>query len=173
METDMETMNRDGLLALYAYNAYANHLVLDGLAQLSEDEFTRESSPSHSSIHKLLCHILGVEAFFLGNCQERQIERPDLPTLADIRLYWGNLMREQQDFIASLDESDLARDLPVQLGQHSFHFPVWQLLVQAFVHSTHHRGELAILLGQMGHPLPTLDIIIHFAKESGQEWPWK
>ena len=31
----MATMNRDGLAALYAYNAYANHLVLDGLARLS------------------------------------------------------------------------------------------------------------------------------------------
>ena len=169
----METMNRDGLLALYAYNAYANHLALDGLAQLSEDEFARESSPSHSSIRGLLLHLLECEAWFLANCRERTLEEPDLPTLADIRRYWSDLEREQQNFIASLTESDLARDLAVRLGQHSFHFPVWQLLVQAFVHSTHHRAELAILLGQMGHPLPTLDIIIHFAKESGQEWPWK
>jgi uncharacterized damage-inducible protein DinB len=50
---------------------------------------------------------------------------------------------------------------------------MWQLLVQAFVHSTHHRAELAILLGQMGHPLPTLDILIHFAQQSGQPWRWK
>ncbi len=169
----METMNRDGLLALYTYNAYANHLVLDGLAQLSEDEFTRESSPSHSSIHRLVLHLLECEAWFLANCRERTLEEPDLPTLADIRRYWSDLECEQQNFIASLTESDLAHDLPVRLGQHSFRFPVWQLLVQAFVHSTHHRGELAILLGQIGHPLPTLDIIIHFARESGQEWPWK
>ncbi len=74
---------------------------------------------------------------------------------------------------ASLTEGDLARDMTIQLRDHSFLFPMWQLLAQAFVHSTHHRAELAILLGQMGHPLPTLDIIIHFAKESGQEWPWK
>jgi len=173
METDMETINRDGLLALYTYNAYANRMVLDGLAQLSEDELTREPSPSHDSIHGLLLHMLRCEVGFLARCQERQVQVPDLRTLADTRLYWGNLMREQQDFIASLTESDLARDLAIQLRDRPFHFPMWQLLVQAFVHSTHHRGELAILLGQMGHPLPTLDIIIHFAKESGQEWPWK
>jgi len=169
----MGTMNRDGLLALYTYNAYANHLVLDGLGQLSEDEFTRESGPSHGSIRGLLLHVLECEAWFLALCQERQAQVPDPRTLADIRLYWGNLMREQQDFVASLTESDRARDFSIELRDRPFHFPVWQLLMQAFVHSTHHRGELAILLGQMGHPLPTLDIIIHFAKESGQEWLWK
>jgi hypothetical protein len=42
----MATMNRDGLLALYEYNAYATHLVLDGLAQLNEDELVRASGPS-------------------------------------------------------------------------------------------------------------------------------
>jgi len=169
----MGTMNRDGLLALYTYNAYANHLVLDGLAQLSEDEFTRESGPSHGSIRGLLLHVLECEAWFLAICQRRTLEEPDLHTLADIGRCWGDLEREQQIFIASLTENDLARDFPIQLRDHPFHFPMWQLLTQAFVHSTHHRGELAILLGQMGHPLPTLDIIIHFAKESGQEWPWK
>ena len=170
----MEAMNRDGLLALYTYNAYANHLVLDGLAQLSEDEFARdESSPSHSSIRGLLLHLLECEAWFLAICRGRTLEEPDLPTLADIRRYQSDLLREQQDFIGALTETDLARELTIELGSHPYHFPMWQLLVQAFVHSTHHRGELAILLGQMGHPLPTLDIIIHFAKESGQEWPRK
>ena len=169
----MGTMNRDGLLALYAYDAYANHLVLDGLAQLSEDEFTREFGPSHGSIRGLLVHVLECEAWFLAICQGRTLEELDLPTLADIRRYWGDLEREQQTFIAPLTESDLSRDFSIQLRDRPFHFPMWQLLVQAFVHSTHHRGELAILLGQMGHPLPTLDIIIHFMKESGQEWPWK
>lgn len=169
----METMNRDGLLALYTYNAYANCIVLDGIGELSADEFTRESSRSHDSIHGLLLHMLRCEVGFLTRCQEREVQVPDLRTLADIRLYWGSLMREQQDFIAPLTESDLARDFSIQLRDRPFHFPAWQLLVQAFVHSTHHRGELAILLGQMGHPLPTLDIIIHLAKENGQEWPWK
>jgi uncharacterized damage-inducible protein DinB len=168
----MATMNRDGLLALYQYNTYAHHLVLDGLAQLSEEEFTRESSPSHGSIRGLVLHILG-EAWFLAVCQGRTLKEPDLRTLDDFRRYQSALEKEQQAFIASLSESDLARDVQIELAGHPYHFPIWQLLVQAFVHSTHHRAELAVLLGQMGHPLPTLDIIIHFMHQSGQPWPPK
>lgn len=167
----MQTMNREGLLALYKYNAYANRLVLDGLAQLTQDEFTRAPSPSHSSIRGLVSHTLECEAWFLTLCQGRQWEELELATLADIRQHWGDVEREQQAFIAQLAEDDLARQVTVELKKNEIHLPVWQLLAQAFVHSTHHRAELGILVGQMGYKLPTLDIIIHFLQESGQTWP--
>ena len=114
-------MNRDGLLALYAYNAYANHLALDGLAQLSEDEFTRESSPSHSSIRSLLLHLLECEAWFLAICRERTLEEPDLPTLTDIRCYQSDLEREQLEFIGALTGTDLARELTIELRGQPYH----------------------------------------------------
>jgi uncharacterized damage-inducible protein DinB len=166
----MTAMNRDGLLALYEYNADAHHIVFDGLAQLTPDEFTRAPSPSHASIRGLVFHMLECEAWFLSLCQGRPMQELDLPTLDDLRRFQLELEREQLAFIAALAESDLARDLQVQFGERPLHFPMWQLLTQAFVHSTHHRAELAILLGQMGRPLPTLDIILHFTRQSGQVW---
>lgn len=45
--------------------------------------------------------------------------------------------------------------------------------MQAFVQSTHPRGELSIVLSQLGQSLPTLDIIIPFVTDSGQVWPGK
>ena len=131
----MATMNRDGLAALYEYDAYANHLVLDGLAQLSEDEFTHAPSPSRSTVRTLFLHSLLGEAWFLAACQGRKFEPPDLPALDDIRHFQSELEKEQ--------------------------------------HATQHRAELGIVLGQMGHPLPTMDIIVHFMHQSGQPWPPK
>ena len=169
----MATMNRDGLLALYDYNAYADHLVLDGLAQLSEDEFTHAPSPSRSTVRTLFLHSLLGEAWFLAKCQGRTFEQPDLPTLNDICHFQGELEKEQQAFIATLSENDLAREAPIEFGGQPYHLPVWQLLVQAFLHATQHRAELGIVLGQMGHPLPTMDIIVHFMHQSGQPRPPK
>ncbi len=169
----MATMNRDGLMALYEYNAYANHVVLDGLAQLSEDEFTRAPSPSHSSICRLVLHLLECEAWFLAMCQGRTMEELNLQTLDDFRRYQSVLENEQRAFIAALSKSDLARDVQIELGEYPYHLPVWQLLVQAFLHATQHRAELGIVLGQMGRPLPTMDIIVHFMHQSGQPWPPK
>jgi uncharacterized damage-inducible protein DinB len=167
-------MNRDMLLALYAYNAYANRLVLETAAGLTEDEFTRQSSPSRQSVRTLLAHMIGSEAFFLGLCRGQSLPTPPAspPTLADIQGYASQLPGEQESFLKASDEAGLEREVTFQMGDQTLHLPVWQLLVQAFVHSTHHRGELSIVLSHLGHPLPTLDIIIPFVTWSGQKWPW-
>jgi uncharacterized damage-inducible protein DinB len=169
------TINQDGLLALYTYNMYANELVLDTIENLTEKEFARESSPSRGSVHGLLSHMLECEAFFLARCQERslELELVDLSTLANIRRYWHKLEQEQLDFIGSLNEADIVRHIQVQLREQNLVFPVWELLVQALIHSVHHRGELSIVLTELNHPLPTLDIILHFIKQSGQSWPYE
>jgi uncharacterized damage-inducible protein DinB len=166
-------MNRTGLLALCNYNVYANQLVMDTVSQLSEAELIRQSSPSHSSIRELLLHMLAVEAGYLARCQEQSLERPELSTLDDIRRYWRNVGQITQQFVESQTEAGLARELTIHLDGHAFRFPVWQMLVQTVLHSTHHRGELSILLTELGHPLPTLDAVIQFAEQSGQPWPWK
>ncbi|MFN8455860.1 MAG: hypothetical protein U0401_14540 [Anaerolineae bacterium] len=41
------------------------------------------------------------------------------------------------------------------------------------LHSAQHRGELSILLSELGHPLLIDDIIVRFTEESGQSWPFK
>jgi uncharacterized damage-inducible protein DinB len=169
----MATMNRDGLAELYEYDAYANHLVLDGLAQLSEDEFIHAPSPSRSTVRTLFLHSLVGEAWFLAMCQGRTLGRPDLPTLDDIRHFQGELEIEQHAYLAAVSDGDLAREAQIELGGKPYHLPVWQLLVQAFLHASQPRAELGIELGKMGHPLPTQDIIVHFMRQSGQPWPPK
>lgn len=168
-------MDQDLLVALYTYNTYANRLVLDTVARLTDEEFTRPASPSHESVRTLLLHMMGAETFFLKRCQGQPLPSPPTttPTLAQIRVYVDQLAQEQETFVRSLAENDLQREVEYEVGGHSLRLPVWQMLVQAFVHSTHHRGELSIVLSGLGYPLPTLDIIIPFVTQSGQKWPWR
>ncbi len=161
-------MDRDGLLTLAKYHAYANALVLDVMEPLSDKELD-ESSPSRGSARGLLRHVLGSDVFFLALCQGRTVDDlPYLPTVADMRRYWREIDTEMQTFIAGLTEADLARAiaLPFQIKGKSVRLPIWQLFTQAFTHATHHRGELSIVLSGLGHPLPTLDPIVLFAEES-------
>lgn len=167
-------MNRDGLLALYNYNVYANDLVLDTVAQLPEDKFLQVSSPSHSSVRELLVHMLEGEAFFLSVCTGHPLdELPSLPRLADIQQSWTQLAREIHSYLVTLTDADLMQEIEIRLKGQPFCFSKWQALVQGFVHSTHHRGELSIVLTELGYPLPTLDILLQFIKQSGQSWPVK
>jgi uncharacterized damage-inducible protein DinB len=168
-----EHLDRDGLLSLYDYNAYAVKLVLNTAEKLSEEEFTREFSRSHGSIRKLLQHTMATEAFFLAACQRHTFEfdRDKLDTLEEIRAYWDGLEHRMKTYIRSAHNEELQRPIDVNIRDRFYHLPVWQLLVQAFVHSTHHRGELSLLFSELGQQLPTLDPIIYFAEQSGQPWP--
>lgn len=167
-------MDQDLLVALYNYNTYANRLVLETVARLSHDEFTRPASPSHESVQMLMLHMIRSETFFLKQAQGQPLPpRPTTaPTLAQIWAYVDQLAQEQEAFVHSLTENDLKREVEYEIGGQSLRLPVWQILTQAFVHSTHHRGELSIVLSGLGYPLPTLDIIIPFVTQSGQKWPW-
>ncbi len=168
-----EAMNRDGLLALYTYNAYANKLVLDTTEKLTSDEFTRKSSPSHDSARGILTHMLECEAYFLSLCQglPATVEEADLHDLNGIRRTWDELEQQQVNFLRMLPDADLTRPAQMQIRGRQLVLPIWQMLTQAVVHSIHHRGELSIVLTELGYPLPTLDIIGHFIQQSGQEWP--
>jgi uncharacterized damage-inducible protein DinB len=168
-------MDQSMLAALYAYNTYANELVLETAARLTEAEFTQRSSPSRESVKVLLRHLLMTETFFLESCLEHALlpELDQLVTLADLRSYQQQLAQEQAAFIQTLADADLRREINFQISPQPLHLPMWQLLLTAFVHSTHHRGELSIVLSQLGHPLPALDIIIPFVEWSGQTWPGK
>ncbi len=163
-------MNRDGLIALCDYDAYANNLMFQVVAKLTEDEFTRDSSPSHGSVRELILHTLRTEAAFFAICQESPLEElPDLPRAADIQKYWANLNRDLRDWIASESDVDLSREiaLPFQIKRQFSRLPKWQLLMQAFIHGIQHRGELSIVLSELGYPLPNMDIIVHFIEQNG------
>ncbi|KPL20408.1 MAG: hypothetical protein AMJ93_12005 [Anaerolineae bacterium SM23_84] len=171
----MERMiNRDGLMALYSYNAYANGLLLDTVEKLTEEQFSRRCSPSHGSVRSLLLHMLECEAFFLAQCQGQrfELEVASLPALADIRRQWRQLAEEQQGWITSLTHAGLTRQVRLELRGQELVFAVWELLLQAVVHSVHHRGELSVVCTGLGYPLPTMDIILHFIKQRGQSWPF-
>ena len=161
------------LLELYEYNQYANRVVLETAGKLRLTDLYRESSPSHGSVFGLLAHMLAVETGYLANCRGElfKFERPT--TLEDLAQRWETLAEGQLAYLAELKESQLVEVVPARIGSQDFQFPRWQLMAQALIHSTHHRGELSIILTEIGQPLPVLDIIIPFAEESGQPWPWK
>lgn len=164
-------MDQDLLLALARYNAYANRLLFGVVQRLSQAEYQFESQRSHSSVEKMLRHMLGTERGFLALCQGRTVERAPQMTAAEAGAAFAAIDAEIIAYITGLSGEELECKTALILKEQPLELPVWQYLVQVFVHATHHRGELSILLTELGFPLPTMDIIIHFVEESGQTWP--
>lgn len=165
-------MNPAGLLLLWDYNSYANALVFEVVAQLSAAEFNRASSPSHSTVHDLLFHLLEAEAYFVALCQGQPLaEYPALPTCAAMQAQSVAQTSAARAYIATLTEADLTREVTLMIKGRALRFTVAQAVVQICLHATHHRGELSIILTELGHPLPTMDVLLQFIQQSGQVWP--
>jgi uncharacterized damage-inducible protein DinB len=166
-------MNRDTLRTLYAYKARANRVLLDTAAQLDEHLFKHESDTSHGSVQRMLLHMLDTEAYFLSCCfdERLQLNSSSKSTFDIIRSEWNRIEQLAKKFIASLSDDELQEEVTLPLNGTTLQFPMWQMFMQVYTHSTHHRGELSGMLTALGYPLPTLDIIMYFAEQSGQSWP--
>ena len=164
-------LSKNNFVEMFRYDAYANRLVLAEVEKLSDEELNLPTSPSQGSVSKLLRHLLRSEIFFLSACAGERPTPPDPVSAPEFSTLVDYVEKKATTLLAGLDETGLQRITSINLHGTILHFHAWQLLVQAYTHATHHRGELSIVMTELGHPLPTLDIILFFTAESGQSWP--
>jgi uncharacterized damage-inducible protein DinB len=173
----MEHLDNSALLVLHEYNEYANNLVLDAAGKLREADLTCISSPSHGTVLGLLFHLLGTETHFLQACLgkelESQVDDLKMPSLCQIREKLSEVSCKRAGYLKRATDAEILQPVEVLIGGKLLTLPRWQLITQSLLHSAHHRGELSIVMTNLGRPLPTLDVIIQFVQNSGQEWPFK
>lgn len=170
----MEHMNRYSLYTLHSNNVYANNLVLKTAAKMTVEELSRESSPSHGSVRNLLQHMFGCEYFFTMECMncvaDSSEERLCGRSIAELQECFSVLNATRENYLSKVNDFELEEEITVNLGRGEVTLPRWQFLSQSLLHSFHHRGELSIVMTQLGYPLPTLDPILKYIRDSGQVW---
>ena len=79
--------------------------------------------------------------------------KPDnFPTAAAVQAQWTEIAREQAEFVSHVTEDSLAETMPARGGQ----LAMAHLMQHLANHSTYHRGQVALMLRQLGaEPLPT------------------
>jgi len=85
--------------------------------------------------------------------QYGSVFRPDLfPDINAVRAKWAEVEKEQIEFVKAVTEEALAKSFPVGAKQLS----LANLMQHVANHSTYHRGQAALMMGQVGvKPLPT------------------
>jgi uncharacterized damage-inducible protein DinB len=162
-------MTKDEIQLLYEYDRWANNSVLQAASTLSAEEFTRDLGGSFGSVRDTLAHIVGSEWGWLTCWREPSPSsafvtelvwtRRDalfnanaFPDLAAVQLKWAEIEREQVEFVNGVTNESLGRTLPVRTTQIS----LAHLMQHLANHSTYHRGQIALMMRQLGAaPLAT------------------
>lgn len=148
-------MNRQDILMLYEYNAWANGRVLGAAEALTPEQFLRDLGNSFPSVRDTLAHILSAESLWLrrwqGDSPSRPLPADTFPTVASLRDGFAAVDRERHIFLESLSEARLAHPLAYRdMAGKDHSLPLVFTLQHVVNHGTYHRGQVTTLLRQLG-----------------------
>ena len=158
-------MNKQDIQLFCQYNSWANKIILDATAQVSEEQFLAPASYPHGGLRSTLTHALFAEWIWRkrwqGESPSTRIKPEDFPTFESLRARWMTEEKELQAFVDSLTDEKL---------NETFHFKnthgdemeniLWQAMMHMFNHGTQHRSEAAAMLTDFNHSPGDLDLIM-------------
>ena len=164
-------MQKEGVLLLHDYNAWANARVLEAAAQVTASQFTAPAAVSFKSLRGTLVHVLSAERTWRLRCAEgvspeaglRQEEFTDVAALRD---RWRAEESAMRAFLDGLNDADPLRTVGYTTTQGVAHQDVlWHLLLHVVNHGTQFRGEAGALLADYGHSPGDLDLILYLRSQ--------
>ncbi|HEY1011817.1 MAG TPA: DinB family protein [Herpetosiphonaceae bacterium] len=138
---------------LYAYNAWANELILSAAEQVPAEQFA-SARLGACSLSETLVHLMVSESLWRLRWQgvdPATVAFPDsFPTLAAVRAQWQRENVALGDYLAGLSDALLAGTVTFQRPTGPDTRVLWHLMLHVVNHGTQHRAELALLLTELG-----------------------
>lgn len=156
----------DVIRFLFAYQSWANERLFAAAEKCDVNRWPKAIAGGHGdgSLFATLAHLVGAEEHWLARWQgnPRSLLRggADFGHLHEIVACWRDVQERRRDWLDSLDEATLGRELyfirtnGVEDGQ-----PLWQTLLHVSNHTTHHRAEACVALTLHGSPPQSVDLI--------------
>jgi uncharacterized damage-inducible protein DinB len=152
--------------SLIAYNEWANQKILEAAGSLSEDEFGRAVSGSHSSVRMTLLHIVRVQDWWLSviNGKPEASSPPEgyeRMSLEEVRRWFTRSHDDLKAYAESLAPERLDAEVSAfHPGENKeYRWPSWQLASHLVNHGSHHRAEAGLMLASLGHSPGDLDFM--------------
>ena len=148
-------MNRQDIVTLYDYNAWANARILRAVEPLTPETFMRDLKNSFPSVRDTLAHILGAEWIWLrrwhGESPSQILPAADFPSLASLKDRYAAVEKERRVFLDDLSEVRLSQPLHYNDMAGKAHVLLLVHSLQHVVnHGTYHRGQITTMLRQLG-----------------------
>lgn len=164
-------MTVDDLRHLFDYAYWANGRLFDVLARITDEEFTRRIAGSYGSVRNTLVHALSAEWGWLERCggagRGPALKADDYPTARSVVERWNQVETHVRAFLDGADDADLDRPVTYTLGDGPpTTRSVGQLLHHAAVHGVHHRGQVSLLLRELGKTPGNVDLLMYYGRSA-------
>lgn len=147
-------MSLESVRTVFAYGHWANRRILQAAGELSPEELDRDLRGSFGSIKGTLRHLLWGERSWLRFWRDEdfgpELSADDFPDLPSIVESWTALETEQNAFVGELTEENLRVPRSVDEDR----YVLEELIQHCLNHSTHHRGQVVLMLRQLGRTPP-------------------
>jgi uncharacterized damage-inducible protein DinB len=164
---------QDDLVALFAYDRWANAKVLDACRKLSPEQYVAEPVPGWSSVRSTIYHIAWVTDLHLrtlaGDADDGIPTERDLATVDNAAGLLERAYRRFEELRTTLTPERLNTMLTVRGRGYTFTLPRWALLRHIVTHSTYHRGQVASKLKRFGIEQPCTDFFFWAIEQVPQE----
>ena len=171
-ETGIHLM-QDDIVALFAYDRWANRKVLDACRKLTAEQYVAEPVPGWSSVRSTIYHIALATEFNLrmlaGDSDERVPTEADLATVDDAAELLERAYRRFEVLRPTLTPQRLDTVLTLRAVGRTFTLPRWALLRHIVNHATYHRGQVASKLKRFGIEQPNTDFFFWVIEQIPQE----
>ena len=138
--------------------------MLEAVEKLTPDECTKDMGSSFRSIRDTLVHIMSSEwawhQRWVGNSPKAMLTTDPYPDVASLKTAWREQEQKTRGYLEELGEKHIDRvfEFTTLAGVHTAS-PFWQMLQHLVNHGSYHRGQVTVLLRQLGEKPPATDLI--------------
>jgi uncharacterized damage-inducible protein DinB len=160
-------MTAEDIRLLYEYDAWANHRLMDAVAALTTEQFTRDMGSSFRSVRDTMAHIINGQWLWLERWQGRTPgafpDPKEYPDFASLQKRWEEVEKNVMAFVRGLSAERIAHvdEYKTQTAG-IFTCPLWQVMQHLVNHGTYHRGQVTTLLRQLGAKAVSTDMSFYY-----------
>jgi uncharacterized damage-inducible protein DinB len=164
---------QDDVVALFAYDRWANTKILDACRKLTAEQYVAEPVPGWSSVRSTIYHIALATEWNLrtlaGGPDESIPTEAEVATVDDVARLLERTYRRFEELRPTFTPERLKTLLTLRAIGRTFTLPAWAILRHIVNHASYHRGQVASKLKRFGIEQPNTDFFFWVIEQIPQE----
>jgi uncharacterized damage-inducible protein DinB len=160
-------MKMQEIKKLFAFNNWATNRIFEALSHVPDPDYKKNMQASYGSLRGTLAHVVAAEKIWLsrltGKPETVLMTEQEAPTLQALKSVWEEVAGRMAKFVAKLDDEALEIDLHYGTTSGETVTNTYVQVLQHIVnHASYHRGQITVLMRQLGFQPVHTDMIAFF-----------